>query len=142
VKRIYRVRSLRIAIDCCLHEISRKSQTPQRLAREPYGSDKQPACDKSKARQGLSCIPQGAYGVVGFSRVKDERKGVFHCRRRASAACKTNVDGFYRNSTANRLQLDRGETAMRLHKDCNTTAADLHIDCDQRGVCEVDTCRS
>jgi hypothetical protein len=30
--------------------------------------------------------------VVGFSRVKDERKGVFHCRRIASAGGDTDIN--------------------------------------------------
>ena len=87
MKRVYRSQTLSVAIEPCLHEISKKTPNRQRLARELYGPDKQPACDRSEARQGLSCIPQGAYGVVGFSRVKDERKGVFHRRRYASARC-------------------------------------------------------
>src|SRR5262249_26593146 len=69
----------------------------------------------------------GAYGVVGISRVKDERKSVFHCRRRASAGGFTKPIGLDCNSTAIRLHGDCDSTAKRLHLDRKSPAAGLHI---------------
>jgi hypothetical protein len=121
VNGTYGSQDICVAVQRCLHEISMKSQTPQRLAQVLYGPDKQPARDKNKARQQLSCIPQGAYGVVGFSRVKDERKGVFIAdavRRRADRT----------TTSANRPQIDCKKPANRPLCDCRCTAERLRYD--------------
>jgi hypothetical protein len=75
----------------CLHDASKQIKSQQWFARPMPYVGKQGACTAVMLQQALSGILQGAYGVVGFSRVKDERKGVFHCRRRASAGGETNT---------------------------------------------------
>src|SRR5688572_29619377 len=72
---------------------------------------KQRACAQRELLQALSCILEGAYGVVGFSRVKDERKGVFVAdavRRRADSAI----------TSAKRPQIACKQAAERLLIEC------------------------
>ena len=69
----------------CLHDVSRKNLHHQRFAIWLYMPGKQRPSSETAAHQALKCIPQGAYGVVRFSRVKDSRKCVLACRRFAAA---------------------------------------------------------
>ena len=57
----------------------------QRVARELHDMCKPVACTKFEEWRGLTRTLWGAYGVVGFSGVKDARKSVVSCRRYASA---------------------------------------------------------
>lgn len=50
---------------------------------------KPPACSKSEARRGVSCIRSGAYVVWGFSGVKDARSESFLADASASASFST-----------------------------------------------------
>src|SRR6266480_1694708 len=77
------------------------------VARElPYLCQR-PAGSKSEPRRGLRCIRWGAYGVVGFSGVKDARRA----------------------SSLPTLQRRLADTALRLHSCCKSPAFLLHKSC-------------
>ena len=68
------------------HAVAVRDVQGRIVARElPYLCQR-PAGSKSEPRRGLRCIRWGAYGVVGFSGVKDARKSVLIADASASAA--------------------------------------------------------
>src|SRR5438309_1481338 len=69
----------------CLRDASKAFLSLQRVTRKLPQLCKRPACSKSEPRRGLTCIRWGAYGVVGFSGVKDARKSVLIADALASA---------------------------------------------------------
>jgi hypothetical protein len=109
----------------CLHDVSRITLGHQRPAFALYTPDKQRPYSEAAAHQALTCIPKGAYGVVGFSRVKDSRKCVSHCRRFAAALHSNRLKSFLRQggtaegrnrdeSGAHRSQPGRTNGALRI----------------------------
>ena len=69
----------------CLRDASKGFLSLHGVARELPYLCKRPAGSKSEPRRGLTCIRWGAYGVVGFSGVKDARKSVLFADALASA---------------------------------------------------------
>ena len=69
----------------CLRDASKAFLSLHRVTRKLPQLCKRPACSKSEPRRGLRCIRWGAYGVVGFSGVKDARKSVLFADALASA---------------------------------------------------------
>jgi hypothetical protein len=83
------------------------------VTRELLSPCQRPACSKSEPRRGLTCIRWSAYGVMGFSGVKDARRASYlptlQRRRLISAACR--IQSCKR--TTGRLQLDYKRIAIR-----------------------------
>ena len=69
----------------CLHGASSRVLAPHGVARDLHELCKQAACSKIEVSRGLTGTRGGAYGVVGFSGVKDARKSVFIADASASA---------------------------------------------------------
>jgi hypothetical protein len=73
----------------CLRRASSRSLPAQSVTRELHYMCKPAACTKVEGWRGLTRTLWGAYGVVGFSGVKDARKSVVSRRRPASARSPT-----------------------------------------------------
>src|SRR6267143_1486101 len=73
----------------CLRHASTRFPLLQGLVRELPYMCKQAACTELETRRGLTRTLWGAYGVVGFSGVKDARKSVVRRRRCAEARSPT-----------------------------------------------------
>jgi len=76
----------------CLRDASKAFLSPHRVARKLPQLCKRPACSKSEPRRGLTCIPWGAYGVVGFRGVKDAPKSVLFAGRFSVGSLILHVD--------------------------------------------------
>jgi hypothetical protein len=69
----------------CLQGASSRFLDGHGVARDLHELCKHAACSKFELWGGLTRTPWGAYGVVGFSGVKDARKNVFIADATASA---------------------------------------------------------
>ena len=69
----------------CIQGASSRFLDAHGVVRDLHELCKQVACSKSELWHGLTGTCGGAYGVVGFSGVKDARKSVFIADASASA---------------------------------------------------------
>lgn len=104
----------------CLHSASNSFLAAHGVGLDLHEQRKQAACSKFELWRGLTGTCGGAYGVVGFSGVKDARKSVFIADASASAGLSAGPVQFECGAGATQVLPEGMSCTDLLRKHCNS----------------------